>query len=438
MKYIIILLISFFINACAIAQISLKKIGDKVNQKVNQRIDRKTDQAIDKGLDKAESGAKKTTTNEGGENNSQEERATVSTNTSLSTEGGLKSYSKFDFIPGGKIVYAEDFLQDVVGEFPLKWNTNGSGEIVTIDNVQGRWLDMVSGTKYETPFTKKLPDNYTVEFDLLVQRAESMSVPSISFQLDRKGGNQYYPLVGLEFVPGGGTNSSDKEQLTIDRTRFISHNLDGAVFLHGKDQLMGEFAKHNGKFKPVHISVWVQKQRFRAWINSLKIYDLPRGMSPDAITETNQVVFEIGDYGSPKSNYQYYLSNIRIAEALPDTRSKLITEGKWSTNGILFETNSDKIMPGSFGVLKEIAAIFAENPTVKVKIIGHTDSDGDDAMNLDLSKRRAAAVRLALSDEFNVKSENLQTDGVGESKPVADNQTSEGKAQNRRVEFVKL
>ncbi|HUR11926.1 MAG TPA: OmpA family protein, partial [Flavitalea sp.] len=127
-----------------------------------------------------------------------------------------------------------------------------------------------------------------------------------------------------------------------------------------------------------------------------------------------------------------------IAAASPDTRSKLITEGKWSTSGILFDVNSDKIKETSYGVLKNIASVFNENPDVKVKIIGHTDNDGDDAKNLDLSKRRAAAVKQALTTEFSISADRMQTDGQGESKPVADNSKPEGKAQNRRVEFVKL
>jgi len=147
---------------------------------------------------------------------------------------------------------------------------------------------------------------------------------------------------------------------------------------------------------------------------------------------------ETGSYGSSNDNYSYYLSNLKVALANPDSRSKLITEGKWSTTGILFDVNSDKIKPTSYGVLKEIAATLSENADVKVKIIGHTDSDGDDAKNLDLSKRRAAAVKIILSSEFGIDASRMETDGEGESKPVGDNKTAEGKAQNRRVEFIKL
>ena len=115
-----------------------------------------------------------------------------------------------------------------------------------------------------------------------------------------------------------------------------------------------------------------------------------------------------------------------------------MTEGSWSTTGILFDVNSDKIKSTSYGTLKEIATVLSENADVKVKIIGHTDADGDDTKNLELSKKRAASVKEALSKEFNIDDSRLQADGMGETKPVGDNKTLEGKAQNRRVEFVKL
>jgi outer membrane protein OmpA-like peptidoglycan-associated protein len=70
--------------------------------------------------------------------------------------------------------------------------------------------------------------------------------------------------------------------------------------------------------------------------------------------------------------------------------------------------------------------------------VGHTDSDGDDAKNLDLSKRRAANVKNSLAKDFAIDASRIQTDGKGETEGVAPNTTSEGKAKNRRVEFIKL
>jgi outer membrane protein OmpA-like peptidoglycan-associated protein len=122
----------------------------------------------------------------------------------------------------------------------------------------------------------------------------------------------------------------------------------------------------------------------------------------------------------------------------PDTRNRLLTEGKWVTHGILFDVNSDRIRGESYGTLKEIAAVLKENPAVRVRIVGHTDSDGDDASNLDLSRRRAAAVKTALAAEFGIESARMETEGRGESEPAAGNDTAAGKANNRRVEFLKL
>ncbi|MEI8113580.1 MAG: OmpA family protein, partial [Bacteroidia bacterium] len=132
------------------------------------------------------------------------------------------------------------------------------------------------------------------------------------------------------------------------------------------------------------------------------------------------------------------VSNIRVAIGAPDTRNKLMTEGKLVTYGIYFDVNKDLVKPESYGTLKDIATVLNEFPDVKVKIVGHTDSDGDDAKNMDLSKRRAASVKAELAKSFGVNADRLATDGMGESQPVAPNDTPVNKALNRRVEFIKL
>lgn len=133
-----------------------------------------------------------------------------------------------------------------------------------------------------------------------------------------------------------------------------------------------------------------------------------------------------------------YITNVKITTASPDTRNKLLTEGKLVTYGIYFDVNKDIVKPESYGTLNDIAKVLNEVPDVKVKIVGHTDSDGQDAANLDLSKRRAASVKNELVKSFNVNGDRLVTDGMGESQPVAPNDTPSNKALNRRVEFIKM
>ena len=183
----------------------------------------------------------------------------------------------------------------------------------------------------------------------------------------------------------------------------------------------------------VKVSVWRQKTRMRIYLDEEKVWDLPTAF--DASVGYKKVVFGTSNL---IANMAFYISDVRLAIGAPDTRSKLITDGKFTTTGILFDSNSDKIKAESYGILKQIATVLQENPDVKVRIIGHTDSDGDDAKNLDLSKRRAAAVKSNLVAEFGIEAARLQTDGKGETQPAAANTTPEGKANNRRVEFIKM
>jgi OmpA-OmpF porin, OOP family len=136
-------------------------------------------------------------------------------------------------------------------------------------------------------------------------------------------------------------------------------------------------------------------------------------------------------------NCEYFLGNLRVAAGAADTRNKLVTEGKWVTHGILFDSGSDRVKGESYGTLKEIAGVLTEVTDLKVQIVGHTDSDGEDAANLDLSRRRASSVKTLLVGEFKIDAARLDVDGKGETQPMDTNGTPAGKANNRRVEFIK-
>ena len=181
-----------------------------------------------------------------------------------------------------------------------------------------------------------------------------------------------------------------------------------------------------------HVIIWVQNRRVRIYHKGGKVLDVPTNIFEGS--KFNRLCFKLYRGASAGS----YISNIKITNAAPDTRNKLLTEGKLVTYGIYFDVNKDVVKPESFGALNDIAKILNEVPEVKVKIIGHTDSDGQDAANLDLSKRRAASVKTELAKTFGVNADRLVTDGMGESQPVAGNDTPVNKALNRRVEFIKL
>ncbi len=117
---------------------------------------------------------------------------------------------------------------------------------------------------------------------------------------------------------------------------------------------------------------------------------------------------------------------------------KLLTEGKFVTNSIVYDTNSATIKSESDETIKMVGNMLQDNNSLKIKITGFTDSDGDDKKNLELSKKRAAAVKDRLVKTYGIDTSRIQTEGKGEANPISTHDTPEGKAANRRVEFVKI
>lgn len=407
-------------------------IFNKVKSKVKQRTDQKVDKAIDKTLDKAESkstGAAKDTSVQPSSAPAVQPPAVVPDTT------GIKNFSKYDFVAGDKIIYYDDFDQDVMAELPVGWNTSGTGEITEIGKYPGKWLRLHNPFVYLSRNEKKFADNYTIEFDIILQlKNNGWMYPEISFGLigtqnEPAGGNAFlkeykkYAAVMGTMMPG---------EFGTTKLRLNSY-LDDKNYFKGDPKPFANLEKNYGK--PVHVAIQVQQERFRMWVNEEKLFDVPKGM-PLKYT-MNQLIFQVGRTNYKEDQYGVYLGNIKVATGVADTRHKLIEEGRFSTTAILFDVNTASIKPESGGVLKEIADVLNQAQDVRIKIIGHTDSDGNDKANLTLSQKRATAVKDALVNEFSVDATRIKTEGKGEAKPVADNKTKEGKAQNRRVEFVK-
>ena len=338
----------------------------------------------------------------------------------------LKTYSKYDFEPGEKVVAYADFSQDAIGDFPNHWNTNGSGEVMTVEGKAGKWLSVGKEGYYIPMFIKSLPDNFTLEYDVIfIPTPESKGPNTASFG---------FQLVGIDMNKDPFSGWVTRAQFLIDP---YMESFDYESYTKGGDKILNSNTHVDGlerhQIHSYHVSVWRQKQRVRVYLDQDKVCDLPMVLSE---TEKYNAIRFKTDLNNDGSNW--LMSNIKLAVGAPDTRNKLLTAGKFSTTGILFATNSSSIQPQSYGTLKDIAAVLKENPNLKIKIVGHTDSDGDATTNLSLSKQRADAVKASLTKDFGIDESRMQTDGKGATQPVAPNTTPEGKAQNRRVEFIKM
>ncbi len=414
----------------------VKRTTDHPRQKAEQKIEEK----IDIIIDDAASGKKKndiTTNNKTG--NSTRETTnpeTTSTGNSDTSQPALKTYSKFDFIPGDKVVAIDDFSQDNIGDYPVKWNTNSSGEIVTASDQQGHWLMVRKQGKFIPEYIKNLPDNFTFEYDVVCNEKFNFYSPALLlYFLTGKNGKEVFDFSFIPWEKRSGVKIGvHPANVASNGGTVIAESFENGVSVVKNEVNTTQFNSNAGKTK-LHVSLWRQQQRLRVYLNEEKVFDLPRAFPANKIYSAT--LFEI--WGNMNNDVDRYLvSNIKLSAGAPDARNKLITEGKFVTRGILFDVNSAAIKPQSYSVLKDIANALKENADVKIKIIGHTDSDGDDAKNLDLSKRRGEAVKAALAQEFGIDQSRMQTDGKGESQPVDKNDTPEGRANNRRVEFIKM
>lgn len=392
-------------------------IKDKLKRQTNNRANKNVDQGINKGLDAVENGVKDLfKKKKDGQDSTTVENQTTQESTKDSKQS-LKAYSNYDFVAGDKVLLYEDFSQDAVGDFPALWTTNKSGEVNTLNIAPGNWLNL-NATEGNWWFLKQIefPKNFIVEFDV---------VP-------KKGAPRYAVGIAM-YGENGFKEMSDPYScstgliINIAKSGWESHGLKS-----GNPKISGNSALNTVEEEKVnHVIIWVQNRRVRIYHKGEKVLDMPTNLYDGSkFTRFGFLLYR----GASSSSY---VSNIKITTASPDTRNKLLTEGKLVTYGIYFDVNKDVVKPESYGTLNDIAKILNEVPDVKVKIVGHTDADGQDAANMDLSKRRAASVKAELAKTFGVNADRLVTDGMGESQPVAPNDTPSNKALNRRVEFIK-
>ncbi len=419
-----------FIIVCLVSTSSLyaqKTIKEKAKTAATNKADRKVDETIDKGLDKLEKGIgglfkKKDKSTESDQKDKNEK-------TEKGEEPSFSTYNKFDFVPGDKILAFDDFKQDAVGDLPAKWNSTGGAEIVKVNGFDFNWVQLTGSEAIFSPqYTAKMPDNCTVDFDMIV-----------TFNQESNWYQRFY----IEMISSAKLAAASEKAYMPSNTGVSfeviprSKEIKAVSYVKGETitESLAQYSKLNAR-KPIHVSIMRQQQRIKIYFDEKKVYDLPQALAaaPNYYLRFGTFVQDEGDSETTKM----YISNLRYAIGKPDMRNKLLTEGKLVTRGILFDSGSAIIKPQSAGVLKEIATVLNENPQLKVKIVGHTDSDGDNAKNLQLSEQRAMAIKTALVNDFKVNEDHMTAEGKGETQPSDVNTTTVGKANNRRVEFIKL
>jgi OOP family OmpA-OmpF porin len=268
---------------CAEAQITNPK--ETAKRKAEDRANRGVDRTLDKGFDKVEEGIgnifkkKEKPAKEEKKNNSQSEAQSSesSEETQKSTENTpvaskkapVKGSSKFDFVPGEKELYFDNFERLDIGDFPAEFNTNASGEIVNIDGKEGKWLNMSKNGAFVPELIKALPENFTLEFEVGIYGKPSNNYSGFGLNFTTEADELMKDVLfnsGTSVVylhPGAA--SADIQILPKNGTE-INNTIPMPLW----DTKSNAFAR---------ISVWRQMGRLRVYVNEDKLIDIPRFFS---------------------------------------------------------------------------------------------------------------------------------------------------------------
>jgi len=309
---------------------------------------------------------------------------------------------KDEFMPGENTLFYDDFTDMAAGDAPPHFKVRGGSPELMASGAVRQLTANAKGTLI--PNLKSLPKNFTYE---------------IVIQTGSKGRSDSTLIL-----------SSKGKQILHWWMSAQQKQIDLIVSLRAPYSELGRKRVTVNLDQPVKLAVWIQNGRMRSYINGEKALDFNQVDLP----QIDNVEIENGFLGAGASlGYQMF----RFAESMPDFSQVISSSGRYIARGILFDTDSDVIKPESAPVIKQIAKGLETNPNLKLLIEGHTDSVGAAARNMDLSKRRAEAVRSVLITQFNIDSSRLTSAGLGSTKPVETNDTPQGRSQNRRVELVK-
>jgi outer membrane protein OmpA-like peptidoglycan-associated protein len=317
--------------------------------------------------------------------------------------------STYEFEPGERVLFEEDFSSDNLGDFPRRLEfIQGNMQVV---NWRGKTYLRADAKycRFAVVLPETLPDQFTIEFEMY----------------------DAYGSVGVGVALVEPANFGWAWAHNYPEQFFYAGHRHGSCLWakQGQQVSVAEDSRPSEQVTPVRIMV--DDAHVKMFIAEKRVANVPRA----SLGRSDRVYFFLDPIPPEKLTY---ITNIRIAAGGKDLYDALVTDGRVAVNNIYFDTGSANIRSESSPVLAEIGTMMRQHGDLNLLIEGHTDNEGGFDMNMQLSGDRAAAVKNYLIQNFTIPENRLRTMGLGPSRPVTSNESPKGRQQNRRVELVRM
>ena len=410
------------------AQGIFRRIGQRVKNRVEMEVNHQVDRTVDNAVQGVTDAATDAVTGNDEEPAPEADPATTTDPGVTNTTGAVKS----DFVRGSVIMFQDDMAGEQVGEFPSKWDlVRGNAEIATVNGV--KCIALIDGDGWITPLVKGgiknyLGDVFTIEYDMLFDDRPKDGAPSIELDIMNENERQDNELFTVHY-----SMTYDKQTIDCD---YVRPTEEGYSHREGHSSARDVCVINDGRWH--HFALSFNKRAIKFYVDGKRVINVPNA-------KAGAGWFTLWSGG--KDDRPTYVKNVVVAKGAVELYGRTETDmsaversiqetGKFVTNNILFKTGKADLLPESMEEIKKIADYMKKNPSVRFEVQGHTDNQGSDAVNDPLSQKRAEAVVKAL-ESLGVDGFNLRAVGKGSHEPVAPNTTEEGRAKNRRVEFIK-
>ena len=326
-------------------------------------------------------------------------------------------YAKCDFVPGDEIFFEDPVQNERLGESPMNWD-HLAGEECQVATINGEQAIKLTGWYAQiAPLMNKedyLPEEFTLEFEVWSPATEGDSnndhIDVVLFSADEE------KIVEISLNPAQARNHVDIV------CNYVAPGGD-------RRKSTAEGAELNDLIKAdswLKVQLSFNKRAFKYYVNGTRMINLPNVMRPTRMLLQAVCVTED----------RFFIKNIRLSKGAVPLYDRLINDGKIVSYNITFETGKADLKEESIIELQRIATLMEQYPDLAFEVVGHTDNTGSDKVNDPLSQQRAETIVAALV-ELGVEPERLTAVGKGSREPVASNNSAEGRAKNRRVEFIK-